>query len=89
VIAYIIEQVKVQCKIVRPGQKLIIDYQGCPYVAVGDGAAQAAGDIGEGSPPISALEYTVKCPLGECDVKWVRYTAWGNMMLEAGITYKP
>ena len=83
IIRYVVEQVVKQCKIVRPGQQIIIDYQNRPYVAVGEGEAQSAGAIGEGSPPVSALEYNVTCPLGECDLKWVRYTAWGDMILDA------
>jgi hypothetical protein len=83
VIRYICEQVVLQCKLVRPGQKIVIDYQNRPYVAVGDGAAQSAGEIGEGSPPISALEYNIACPLGESDVKFIRYTSWGDMVLDA------
>jgi hypothetical protein len=76
VIRYVIEQVTTQCKIVRPGQKIVIDYKGMPYVAVGEGAAEPAV---EGSAPISAQEYRIDKKLGECDVKWTRYSNWAGL----------
>jgi hypothetical protein len=82
VILYIIEQVKKHCT-VRHGQRIVIDHQNRPFVAVGEGAVQAEGEIGEGCPAISALEFNIACPLGECDLKWVRYPAWGDMILDA------
>jgi hypothetical protein len=82
VVKYLITQITLQCR-VHDGQRLIIDHTGRPYVALGVGSGKAAGELGENSPEEPALEFEVACGLGECDVKWVRYLPWGNLLLEA------
>lgn len=83
IIRFVIEQIKLQCRVKNAQQRIIIDYQGLPYVAVGRGAGPAAGVVsgeGEAEP---ATEFSVSCLLGECDVKFVRYLAWGDIILDA------
>ena len=80
---YMIQQIKIQCKLINPLQRIIIDWEGAPYVISGPGSPQEAGENGEGSPAVPGVEYEVKCGLGESDVRWVRYTGWGDMILEA------
>ena len=83
VVIYMIQQITLQTRLKFPNQRVIIDYQNNPYVAVGIGAAKAGGEIGPGSEPVLATEFEVKCPLGESDLKWVRYLPFGNMILDA------
>jgi hypothetical protein len=83
VVRYMIQQVTFQCRVIRPDQRIIIDHQGAPYVAVGYGSGKAAGELGENSIAVPATEFEVACPLGESDLKFVRYLPWGDMILEA------
>jgi hypothetical protein len=69
VITSVIDQLLVQCRVVRPGQKVIIDYEDNPYVLIGEGASRAAT---ASSPAVLTTEFEVACGLGESDVKWVR-----------------
>lgn len=79
---YLIDQIK-NIKTINPMQRIIIDWEDAPYVISGNGAAQEAGYNGIGSPAVPGVEFKVKCGLGECDVRWVRYLSWGNLILEA------
>jgi len=83
VIRFVIEQIKLQCRTKSAQQRIIIDYQGLPYVAVGKGAGHAAGAVCEKGEAEPTTEFSVSCLLGECDVKFVRYLAWGDMILDA------
>jgi hypothetical protein len=62
VIKYIVEQTTLQCR-VKAGQRIIIDYQNRPYVAVGIGSGR---NMDKNDEPESALEFNVTCALGEC-----------------------
>jgi hypothetical protein len=83
VVLFMIEQITLQTRLKFPNQRVIIDYQQNPYVAVGVGAAKAGGALGPGSEPVEATEFEVKTLLGESDLKWVRYLPLGNMILDA------
>ena len=63
VIKFVIEALEQQLR-VQTGKKVIMDYQGFPYVLAGDGAAS---DVAE------RTVYDVVCGIGESDVKFVRY----------------
>ncbi|KAJ1466476.1 hypothetical protein T484DRAFT_1756605 [Baffinella frigidus] len=82
VIKYIIEQVTLNSN-VNADQRIIIDYMQAPYVAVGIGSGLQGTHVGNGGIPESALEFEIACPLGECDVKWVRYVGMGDLILDA------
>ena len=83
VVLYMIEQITMQTRLKFPNQRVIIDYQQNPYVAVGVGAAKAGGELGPGSEPVPATEFEVKKLLGESDLKWVRYLPLGSLILDA------
>lgn len=51
---------------------MIVDYEGNPYVLIGEGAATS-------TEP--ATEFEVKCGLGESDVKVLRYLPLGNLLI--------
>jgi hypothetical protein len=83
VVLYMIEQITRQTRLKFPGQRVIIDHQNNPYVAVGVGSATAAGELGPGSDAVPATEFKVACGLGESDLKWTRYLPFGNIILDA------
>jgi hypothetical protein len=65
VIKYIVEQTTIQCR-VNAGQRIIINYQNRPYVAVGVGSGGGLDENGEGE---TAVEFNVACALGECNTR--------------------
>ncbi|KAJ1468578.1 hypothetical protein T484DRAFT_1755046 [Baffinella frigidus] len=82
VIMYIIQQVTEHCK-VREDQRIVVDYLSNPYTAVGFGSGCTGTHTGASGAPEQAIEFEVACPLGECDVKRIRYCPWGDMILDA------
>ncbi|KAJ1466354.1 hypothetical protein T484DRAFT_3633609 [Baffinella frigidus] len=82
VIKCIIQQVTEHCK-VKHDQRVVIDHMGSPFVAVGLGSGCPGTHSGASGAPEQAIEFEIACPLGECDVKWVRYCPWGDMILDA------
>lgn len=82
VIKYIIDEVTHNSS-VKHDQRIIIDYMSNPYVAVGFGSGRDGTHVGGNGAPETALEFEIACLLGECDVKWVRYAAMGDLILDA------
>jgi hypothetical protein len=83
VIKYIVEQVTIHCK-VKEGQRILVDYTGNPYVAVGAGSGRNGTYVGDNGAPEDAIEFLVPCPISECDVKFVRYVSMeSNLILDA------
>jgi hypothetical protein len=80
VVTFVISQIKLQCRVMRANQRVVVDYENCPYVLLGDGAECLATDTNPAEP---TTEFEVSCGLGESDVKWTRFTAWGPMLLDA------
>lgn len=83
VVHLMIEFIQKTIKVANLEQRIIICWEGNPWVAVGRGAAKRAGEDGPDSPAVPGIEFEVTCGLGECDVRWTRYLAWGDMILEA------
>ena len=82
VVQYIIQQVGLFCK-VRPDQRIIIDYMGAPYTAVGYGSGRLNTAFGPNGAPTEADHFEITKELAECDNKWTNYIGLGDMILDA------
>jgi hypothetical protein len=78
VIKYIVEQTTLQCR-VNAGQRIIIDYQNRPYVAVGIGSGRS---MDKNNEPESALEFNVACALGECTATTIPLISLGALLVK-------